>query len=136
MLKTICYVSSCSITESIDSIKSIYNKAKANNLKHHISGILIFHKGNFLQILEGRAEQVDTTFNKIKNDTRHSNIIKVINTNIEERIFEDYNFGFTVVKTSTEFKELNEYLNWLKNADHQLANKLITMVENFIKTVG
>jgi hypothetical protein len=136
MLKTICYISSSNVNESINNIKNIYKKAKENNLKNNISGILIFHKGNFLQVLEGKTENVNTTFNKIKNDTRHNNIIKVININIDERIFEDYNFGFTIVKTSSEFKELNEYLNWLKNADHKIANKLITMVENFIKTVG
>lgn len=136
MLKTICYISSSSAYEAIEDIKHIYKKAKANNLKNSISGILIFHNGNFLQVLEGKQEKVDSTFDKIKFDTRHNNIIKVININIEERIFEDYNFGFTIVKSSNEFKELTDYLNWLKNADHQITNKLIVMVENFIKMVG
>lgn len=136
MLKTICYISDSRSNESIESIKKIYKKAKENNLTNNITGILIFHNGNFLQVLEGLEENVNETFDKIRFDTRHRNIIKVININVEERIFEDYNFGFTVVKSSTEFEELNEYLNWLKNADHQIANKLITMVENFIKTVG
>ncbi len=121
---------------SLDTIKSLYSKAKKNNLKNDISGILIYHKGNYLQVLEGRVDDVDKTYNRIAVDTRHRNIIKVINIDIEQRIFEDYNFGFTIVKSSSEFEELNEYLNWLKNADNQIANKLITMVENFIRTIG
>lgn len=122
--------------ESFDDIKDLYTKAKRNNYKNNISGILIYHKGNYLQVLEGHENDVDKTFERITKDERHKNIIKVININVEQRIFEDYSFGFTVVKSSSEFEELNEYLAWLKNADHQITNKLITMVENFIRTIG
>ncbi len=122
--------------ESFNNIKDLYTKAKRNNYKNNISGILIYHKGNYLQVLEGHENDVDKTFDRITKDERHKNIIKVININVEQRIFEDYSFGFTVVKSSSEFDELTEYLSWLKNADHKITNKLITMVENFIRTVG
>ena len=122
--------------ESLKDIQDLYLRAKDNNAKNNISGILIYYNGNYLQVLEGHQEHVDSTYNRIKSDKRHKNIIKVINLNIEERIFEDYNFGFTIIESSNEFNELNEYLNWLKNADHKIANKLIGMVENFIRTVG
>ncbi|WP_298499446.1 BLUF domain-containing protein [uncultured Algibacter sp.] len=136
MLKTICYISDSREYESIEDIKKIYLKAKQNNLKRNITGILIYHNGNYLQVLEGIEEHVDMTYEKIRFDTRHKNIIKVINNNIEQRIFEDYNFGFSIVKSSQEFNELNEYLNWLKQADNKIANKVILMVENFISIIS
>ncbi|MFS4484105.1 BLUF domain-containing protein [Hyunsoonleella sp. 2307UL5-6] len=136
MLKTVCYISDARLSEPLENVKAIYKKAKENNLKHDITGVLIFHKGNFLQVLEGMAESVDQTYEKIRFDSRHKNIIKVINIKTEQRIFEDYSFGFTIVKSSNEFKELTEYLKWLKNADNKIANKLIIMVENFIRNVG
>lgn len=129
-------MSDSSQNESFNNIKDLYTKAKRNNYKNNISGILIYHKGNYLQVLEGHENDVDKTFDRITKDERHKNIIKVININVEQRIFEDYSFGFTVVKSSSEFDELTEYLSWLKNADHKITNKLITMVENFIRTVG
>lgn len=136
MLKTICYMSDSTNDESMLTIKDIYKKAKLNNAKNNISGVLIYHNGNYLQVLEGNENDVNKTYERIAKDTRHKNIIKVINANVEQRIFEDYNFGFTIVRSSSEFEELNDYLNWLKNADHQIANRLIKMVENFIRTVG
>ncbi|MGB5418460.1 BLUF domain-containing protein [Algibacter sp.] len=136
MLKTICYISDSREYESLENVKKIYTKAKQNNLKLNITGILIYQNGNFLQVLEGHEEQVDKTYEKIRNDSRHRNIIKVINNTIEQRIFEDYNFGFSIIKSSQEFNELNDYLNWLKHADNKIANKVILMVENFIGIIS
>ncbi len=136
MLKTICYISSSTQNDSLENIKEMYSKAKANNSKNNISGILIYHNGNYLQVLEGTHKDVDQTYIRISKDSRHKNIIKVINSDTEYRIFEDYNFGFTILRDSSEFKELKSYLNWLKNANHKITNELITMVENFIRTIG
>ena len=122
--------------ESLDDLKTLYSKAKKNNLDYNITGILIYHNGNFLQVLEGLEKDVDCTYKRISLDSRHGNILKVINIEIEQRIFEDYNFGFTVVNSNKEFDELDEYLKWLKNAENKLANKVISMVENFIRTIS
>jgi hypothetical protein len=136
MLKTICYISNATQPESLDIINKIYANAKQNNLKHNITGILIYQNGNFLQVLEGIEENIDVTYQKIKFDPRHKNIIKVIDNRIEQRIFEDYNFGFSIIKSSVEFKQLIEYLEWLKQAENKIANKIIAIVENFINVIS
>ncbi|GAA4932754.1 hypothetical protein GCM10023314_01410 [Algibacter agarivorans] len=134
MIKTICYISDSLEHECLDKLKAMYLKAKANNLKHNITGILIYKNQNFLQVLEGEEIKVDETFNRIKSDSRHKNIFKVINTSIDERIFEDYNFGFTIIDNERGLNNLHDYLNWLRGAENELANKVITMVENFIES--
>ncbi len=135
MLKTICYISDSQRPNSLDDLSALYEKARENNSKCNITGILIYKSGNFLQVLEGEQETVDNTFERIALDSRHKNIFKVINTTIEQRIFQDYNFGFTVINKKEELQNLNEYLNWLKNADSVLANEVIAMVKNFIDTL-
>ncbi|MFD2726853.1 BLUF domain-containing protein [Hyunsoonleella rubra] len=132
MLKTICYISDSYGSHSYEDLKMLYEKAKKNNQKNEITGVLIYNNGNFLQVLEGHPERVDATYSRIELDYRHQNIFKVININIEQRIFEDYNFGFTIIDDFKEFSELNQYLEWLKNAENKVANKVITVVENFI----
>ena len=132
MLKTICYISDSQKWDSLNDIKTLYLKAKANNFKNNITGILIYEKDNFLQVLEGQEKIVDHTFKKICQDSRHKNVFEIINITIEERIFEDYNFGFTIIDNKNGVKNLTEYLEWLKNADDILANKVISLVENFI----
>ena len=137
MLKTICYISDSCQEESLHALKILYSKAKKNNIKYNISGILIYSNDNFLQVLEGDQTSVDDTFKRISLDTRHRNIFEVINIDIQQRIFEDYNFGFTIVNNRSELHRLYEYLEWLRKADNTLANKVVNMVENFIaqKTV-
>jgi len=132
MLKTICYISDSMNNESLKNLEDLYLKARTNNSKNNITGILIYLDRNFLQVLEGEEEIVDDTFKKISTDSRHKNIFNIIDTTIEQRIFEDYNFGFTTINDKKELTNLVEYLNWLKNADCNCATKVIKMVENFI----
>ncbi|WP_248723797.1 BLUF domain-containing protein [Seonamhaeicola sp. ML3] len=132
MIKTICYLSDSIAHESMEKLETLYLKARANNKKNNITGVLIYNNLNFLQVLEGEEEVVNATFDRIRFDRRHRNIFEVINTTVDVRIFEDYNFGFTIVNSKSELKNLYDYLEWLRNGDHKLANDVINMVENFI----
>ena len=132
MLKTICYISDSRINKSITDFNNLIEKAKINNAKNNITGILVYRNNNFLQVFEGSPETVDTIFDKIRMDQRHQNIFKIIDTSIDQRIFEDYNFGFTVVSDNNALQNLSDYLDWLRNADNMIANEIVTMVENFI----
>lgn len=132
MLKTICYISDSTISHSRYDLRSLLRKAKLNNAKNQITGVLIHKSNNFLQVLEGEGKTVDTLFSKISVDDRHKNIFKIIETNIDERYFEDYKFGFTVIKTQKALSNLEDYLNWLREAENIIANEIITTVQNFI----
>lgn len=132
MLKTICYISDSRINKSITDFNNLIEKAKINNAKNNITGILVYRNNNFLQVFEGSPETVDTIFDKIRMDQRHQNIFKIIDTSIDQRIFEDYNFGFTVVSDNNALQNLSDYLDWLRHADNMIANEIVTMVENFI----
>ncbi|MCF7567647.1 BLUF domain-containing protein [Sabulilitoribacter arenilitoris] len=132
MLKTICYLSDLKTEDCYSNLRGIYSKAKENNNKNGISGILIYKKKNFLQVLEGEEDVVNATFKRILNDKRHHNVFLVIENNIRSRFFEDYNFGFTIIKDKDTWASLKGYFNWLRNADNRIANEIITMVENFI----
>ncbi len=132
MLKTICYISDSRINKSITDFNNLIEKAKTNNAKNNITGILVYRNNNFLQVFEGAPETVDTIFDKIRMDQRHQNIFKIIDTSIDQRIFEEYKFGFTVVSDKNALQNLSDYLEWLRNADNMIANEIVTMVENFI----
>ncbi len=132
MLKTICYISDSRINKSITDFNNLIRTAKTNNAKNNITGILVYKNNNFLQVFEGAPETVDTIFDKIRMDQRHQNIFKIIDTSIDQRIFEEYKFGFTVVSDKNALQNLSDYLDWLRNADNMIANEIVTMVENFI----
>lgn len=132
MIKTICYISDASKDESLENLNILYKKAKANNQKNNITGVLIYKNKNFLQVLEGEEDQVNKTYSRITQDPRHKNLFKVIDTALEQRIFDDYHFGFTLVNNKKSLQNLYDYLEWLRNANSTSINKVVAMVENFI----
>jgi len=132
MLKTICYISDSTLNDLPYDLKKIFQTAKTNNIKNQITGLLIYKSNNFFQILEGDQKKVDKLFHKISLDDRHQNIFKILETTIESRHFEDYRFGFTIIKNKDALNNLEDYLNWLRDAENTIANEIVTMIKNFI----
>ena len=132
MLYNLCYVSSATKSLSDSDLEHLFRVNKRNNTDLKISGILVYNHGNFLQILEGEKQKIDTLFNKIRLDKRHNHIIELISTSIEERIFDDYELGFVIVDDNKKRSQLMNYLNWIKEAEMLSVDKVIRIVENFI----
>jgi hypothetical protein len=55
-----------------------------------VTGLLLFHRGWFLQVLEGPLEAVDDTFDRIRRDGRHTDIRTVADLPIAARAFGDW----------------------------------------------
>ncbi len=133
MLQTLCYVSSSNVNLTKKSLEQLFITTKSNNLKQDISGILIFNGGNFLQIMEGEKNTINELYHKISKDKKHSNIIKLIEKPISERMFEDYETGFSIIKDRKKANQLEDYLSWLKKAEIKSVDKIITIIEKFIE---
>jgi len=131
MLKTLCYVSNSNMNFTNKDLDQLFNITKKNNLKLNITGVLIFNNGNFLQIMEGDEKKISNLYLKISLDKKHSNLIKLIEKPITERMFEDYGTGFSVIKDRKKQKPLYDYLDWLKNAEIQSVDKIIHVIEQF-----
>ena len=129
---SLCYVSSAKETLSSNDLEHLFSVNKRNNTDLNVSGILIYSDGNFLQILEGEEQKIQNLFHKISQDARHNNIIKLIDTSIESRVFDDYEHGFIVITNSKKRMQLESYLHWLKEAELGNVDKVIRIVENFI----
>jgi len=56
---------------------------------------MIYHRGEFVQILEGRKESIENVYEKfICPDTRHTAINKVLENTITHRSFGEWSMGF------------------------------------------
>ncbi|TMO47332.1 blue light sensor protein [Pseudoalteromonas sp. S4389] len=75
-------------------IENILEKAKQNNSKMNVTGLLCFNTTHFLQCLEGSRSAVNATYHRILNDTRHKNIIMLNYCEIFEREFENWSMGY------------------------------------------
>jgi acylphosphatase len=70
---------------------TIHKLSKKNNLALGITGVLFYHNGNFLQVLEGKKEHLEQLMNILKKDTRHTHITRIVDIEIPTRGFPDWN---------------------------------------------
>ena len=79
----------CSVPNGIgdNDIAAILDVSRANNELDHITGVLVFNGGHFLQCLEGGRRAVSKRFIAIANDKRHRNIEILDFSPIAERRF-------------------------------------------------
>jgi len=69
-------------------VQEILRASDRNNVEREITGVLLATKECFLQVLEGRSEDVSETFIRIVRDLRHDDI-KLISFNVaEKRLFD------------------------------------------------
>ncbi|MBF0203757.1 MAG: EAL domain-containing protein [Desulfamplus sp.] len=95
---TVIYVSKASESLTDDEIKQILDSARKKNSELGITGFLIYNKGYFLQLLEGRQDSIDELLRKIVDDQRHNDARIVLRTFNERRLFADWTMGYWNMK--------------------------------------
>lgn len=122
-------------SEPLDDIQleEILEKARLNNLKLNVTGILIVKGSIFLQCLEGKKEDVLFIYNKILNDERHGNIIDLVEEDIENRLFPDWSMGYRNLKNidmikSQKLKDFSSIDNFELEEDDisEIINEFVT----------
>jgi hypothetical protein len=130
MLYRIIYLSSGLKDLTSSDVKEILAKAKENNRAKNITGILLYLDKNFIQVLEGKKEEVIKLYQKISLDHRHKNVIKVIEGEIASRQFDKWDMGFIEID-SDDLKDLSEYKDFnFKN----IFSKTDFIAETFLTT--
>ena len=71
--------------------------SRTKNEQQGITGLLLYHRQSFFQILEGEERAVANTFARIAQDKRHYRILLLSKLNSQERNFGDWKMGFVDV---------------------------------------
>jgi hypothetical protein len=88
------YISAASAAFTSEALRALLTKARLRNSIYGVTGVLLYHHGSFLQILEGPETGVELIYASIQRDARHSNP-KILNREtILRREFEDWSMGF------------------------------------------
>ena len=74
-----------------DVIEKILEKAKKRNVEHGITGLLFYHQGRFLQIIEGSKDSLNDLMTKLESDPRHTNVERLVDEEIKVRSFDNWN---------------------------------------------
>lgn len=93
----ILYRSRCALQGSDAAIETgierILAQSQIANAKAGLTGALMFTASTFVQALEGPALALETTFERICCDRRHSDVQLLEFSRVEERAFSDWSMG-------------------------------------------
>lgn len=93
-MQQLIYISTATINFRRPQLISLLMEARSRNARLGITGMLLFCEGNFIQVLEGSKEAVQEVFSSILEDTRHTGIIVINETEVPQRSFADWTMGF------------------------------------------
>ena len=119
---------------------ALLEKSRRKNSQAGISGLLLYHDGNFMQLLEGHETIVRSTHARILSDPRHTGCITLVHKAVATRTFPDWTMGFRDL-SSADVLETDGYSEFLNScargqplpADPNRALKLLTLFRDKIR---
>lgn len=84
------YVSTATNDVTADDLRELATLSQSNNKTLDITGVLIYHRGYFLQVLEGDVISINRLLDCIRQDWRHKDIDVVSENTIARRHFSDW----------------------------------------------
>lgn len=128
----ICLIYYSSAVGEIDAegLSQILAVSRRNNSDAGVTGLLCHNDGSFLQFLEGPADAVQATFDRISNDPRHANVILVERVEIGERAFGEWTMA--VVRPSEVTPEARTFVRELEKVSVPPNAAHTAVVESFL----
>lgn len=100
MLAQLIYASEASAPMRIGDIEGILKDARRKNRLLDLTGILLFDRQFFLQVIEGDPQQLSDLYARLVSDSRHKRLKILQFDEINERRFGDWSMGFAAASPS------------------------------------
>lgn len=131
----ILYLSTATSLYDDNELENILVASRKNNERAGVTGILLYHDGGILQVLEGEEATVLATFQRIEKDQRHKAIQLVVQTTINTRSFSNWSMGFRKI-SAKDWHEIEGYIPVQKSANelplvHEENNSLMIFLQSF-----
>lgn len=78
-----------------DAVRAIVETARRTNPSLDITGLLLFDGLHFFQVLEGPAEKVESLYEHIAKDPRHTRVVRILSHKVKERNFGDWSMAYS-----------------------------------------
>jgi len=126
-LYCLVYMSSPSHEMNPVEVQALLRRAKHNNDRDDITGILIHDRRRYLQYLEGGQAEVEATFARISADPRHYAILRLHGLTIARRQFPGWAMASKISRPDDSLKSCVERLT--QDCDAQVADQLLKFAE-------
>ncbi len=102
MLAQLIYASEASAPMQVDDIEGILNDARRKNRSLDLTGILMFDRQFFLQVIEGDPQQLSDLYARLARDARHKRLKILQFDAISQRSFGDWSMGFAAASNANQ----------------------------------
>ena len=82
------------------ALRALLERARANNARSGVTGLLLYLGGHFIQVIEGAPDAISQLIGRIRQDKRHQNVSVILARTIEERSFPAWSMGLHKMKLS------------------------------------
>ncbi len=103
---------------SSEELAGLLTGARATNKQEGITGLLVYHKREFMQLLEGEKEDVERIYSRIAEDPRHTSVNTFWQGEIPARTFRDWEMGFL----NTDAIDLSDVSGYSALFEHGLSS--------------
>ena len=133
-----CIVYFSKSVESFDEndLRIILQKSHQNNSRMGITGVLLYVRGSIIQVLEGEKTAVETLYNRIEQDSRHTNVDQVLSRPVAQRLFGSWSMGYETI-TNRQFEEIKSIIDLdteedivTKSAEHIILKTIKTFYDS------
>lgn len=93
-LAQLIYVSTATVELGVPDLDDILAVSALRNARAHVTGMLLYGGGCFMQVLEGAASAVEATFARVERDARHYGVVVVQRGPVASRSFTGWSMGF------------------------------------------
>jgi hypothetical protein len=96
------YLSRTTLAWSPAELERLVTLSQQRNAADDLTGLLLYGRGHFVQLLEGRRQALLLTFDRISRDTRHADVQVLLDGRIEQRAFAGWSMGLINVDHAGE----------------------------------
>jgi hypothetical protein len=116
MLRHIVYISTATGPLDADAAQALLEDARDFNAQHEVTGLLVHAAGSFLQVMEGREDDVEAAYARAAASRRHRALLRTPAFAVQERAFPNWAMGFERAAPSAVVSTLLQPL-----VDHKLV---------------
>ena len=128
------YISSGRRKFDAGELQEILAVSRKNNAEIDVTGMLLYLDGNFLQVLEGKRDDVEALYARILLDRRHRGAITLSGVEVEDRLFPDWAMGLKTVAPGEEAQIEGLFRLSPDTLKEKIANAREPLTEKLVET--
>lgn len=118
-------------------LDELLSEIRPKNLANGVTGLLLYNDEIFIQVIEGETDTIRTLYDRLQNDNRHTNIVKILEESIDQRSFPEWSMGYQKL-SKEDSKDLPGFTdvmssNDIREALKQSSQAIVDLIVKFMK---